>query len=207
MSNTVNHQPAGPAVRTAATLAAIATIVTVVTQIAYVTVQGETITAQLIWGTEVVAFAAVALFGLAGALEAPAHRIGWSALALFGLFNTVQAGMGLTMFGPLQEGGEALAGAFQAVLAGAFFFYFAGKVMVGIAALSFGLGAFRFGNAGAKTVGALAALSGIAALGTNLYGMVAGREGIVQTAGATGTAAALFVALAILLRPHATLDR
>ena len=205
MSNTVNHQPAGPAVRTAATLAAIATIVTVVTQIAYVTVQGETITAQLIWGTEVVAFAAVALFGLAGAVEAPTSRYG--ARALFGLFNTVQAGMGLTMFGPLQEGGEALAGAFQAVLAGAFFFYFAGKVMVGIAALSFGLGAFRFGNAGAKTVGALAALSGIAALGTNLYGMVAGREGIVQTAGATGTAAALFVALAILLRPHATLDR
>jgi hypothetical protein len=55
----------------------------------------------------------------------------------------------------------------------------------------------RSGAGIAKGVGGLAALTGLAALATNLVAMAVGMD-MVELAGATGTAATLFLGLALI---------
>lgn len=187
--------------RNSAMIVAGAIIVSVVTQIAYLTIKGAVVTAPMIWGTEAVVFLAIGLFALVPALRGGPHAPGWAALALFGVFNLVQAGIGLTMFGPLGEAGDALAPAMEAILAGAFFFFFTGKAAIGVAGLVFGLALLGKPGAAFKTVGGLTALAGLAALLTNLAAMILGRD-LAMLAGGAGTAAAAFVAAALLILPQ-----
>lgn len=179
-----------------AKLAALAMIVVALTQVAYITLKGEAITGPMIWSLEAIAFLAITLLALVPLARGAAGTLGWAALALFGLFNVVQTGMGLTMFGPVGDAGEALAPVMDAIVGGAFFFYFAGKVMVGIAGLALGAVLLREAATGAKAVGGLAALTGLAALLVNLAGLLMGMD-MVFAAGATGTAATVFTATAI----------
>ena len=179
-------------------IVAVATLFTVLTQIAYLTIQGEAITANMIWGAETIAFLGIALFALVPAFRGGPGALGWAGMALFGLLNLFQSGMGLMMFGPLQEGGDALAPVFAAVLAMAFLLFFAAKAALGIAAIAFGLTLFSGSGGAGKVVGALAALAGLAALVTNLVAMIVGRD-LAMVAGGAGTAAALLTALTILM--------
>ncbi|MDA7787978.1 hypothetical protein N8940_01960 [Sphingomonadaceae bacterium] len=183
-----------------AKLTAIALVVVALTQVAYITLKGDTITGTMIWTVEAFAFLAIAVLPLTviGRSTAP---LAWGALSLFGVFNVVQAGMGLTMFAPLDNAGEAMAAAKAAVLAFAFFMYFSGKMMLGLAAIIIGLGLFKTGGGLAKAVGGLAAVAGLAAFLGNGAGIIHGIEA-VRIAGATGTVAALFAAIAIFMIPR-----
>ena len=182
--------------RRSAQLAAILMIATVATQIIYFALysNGMDINRMVIWTTEAVAFLGIGVFALAVAAKAGSNTVAWSAIAAGGLLNVVQVGMGLAMFAPLSEAGEALAPAFQSVLAGAFFLYFAGKFLFGAAAILIGLGAFKTGSGAGKAIGGLAVLGGIAAMVTNVGGMAVGMD-MVFPAGAAGTAATLFLGL------------
>ncbi len=180
----------------AARLVALAMGLMVLTQIAYITLKGDTLTGAMIWSVEATAFLAITVLALIPLVRGAGGALGWAALSIYGLFNVVQTGMGLAMFGPLTDAGEALAPAFEAVLAGAFFFYFAGKVLVGVAGIVFGTALLREERAGTKAVGGLAALTGLAAIAVNLVGMLMGKDGVVYAAGATGTAATVFAAIA-----------
>lgn len=185
--------------RSAGQLAALALLAIVVTQALYMvnSSAGLGISTSIIWTIEAVAFLAMAVF----AMVALARRAGaptvWAAIALGGVFNVIQAGMGLAMFGPLQDAGDAAAPAFEAVVAGAFFFYFAGKFLFGAAALVLGAALMK-GPVAARVIGGLAMLSGLAALVLNAGAMAVGMD-MVYPAGAAGTAAALFAAIAVLV--------
>lgn len=170
----------------------------VITQIIYVALMGAgaDINRMVIWTTEAVAFLAMALFGLVLLAQSNSNGVAWTAVALGGIFNIIQVGMGLAMFGPLEGAGEAMAPAFQSVLSGAFFLYFIGKFLFGFAAMLTGAALLRSGAGVAKGVGGLAVLTGLAAMATNLVAMAVGMD-MVQSAGAAGTAATLFLGLAL----------
>lgn len=182
--------------RRSAQIISVALIATVVTQTIYFLLSSAEaeINRTVVWTTESVAFIAIAIFALVVLTRGGAHAAAWAAIALGGVVNLFQTGMGLTMFGPLSDAGEALAPAFQAVLSGAFFLYFAGKFLFGFAAILLGLVIFRQAGGVTKMLGGLALLAGLTALAVNLAAMAVGMD-LVLPAGATGTAAALFLAL------------
>lgn len=186
--------------RRASQITALALLITVATQLLYVVSEPLNITPDrnVVWGLEVVAFLAVAIFGLA---LVPASPIAGAGIALGGIFNMIQAGMGLVMFGPLGGAGEALAPAMQAVLAAAFLLYFAGKVAFAISGVLLGLELWREASGATKFLGLAALITGVIALVLSLLmtfgGMqtsIAGNE-LLFPAGGAGTAATLFLAL------------
>ena len=188
--------------RRSAQIVVFSLIAVVVTQLIYIGVKraGMELDTQSLWTAEALAFLAISTFALAPLARGSAHSVAWAAIAMGGVFNLIQVGMGLAMFGPLKDAGDAMAPAFDAVLAGAFFLYFAGKFLFGFAGLAIGLDLLRgSGGAAAKAIGGLAALTGIGALVTNLMGMAIGMEH-VMLAGGVGTAATLFLALALAKR-------
>ena len=183
--------------RRSAQITAILLIVIVVTQVLYIGLSnaGVDFSRTVVWTTEAVAFLGISIFALAGLARGHAHPAVWGAVALGGILNVIQVGMGLAMFGPLSEAGETMAPAFQSILAGAFFLYFAGKFLFGFAAVALGLDAVKDASTVAKVIGGLALLAGLAALATNLAAM-AGYDLMFQAGGA-GTAATLLLALLI----------
>ena len=178
----------------------VALLSVVVTQIIYVALSsaGAEINRSVIWTTEAVAFLAISLFALIPLARGNRYGAAWAAVALGGVFNVIQVGMGLAMFGPLKDAGEAMAPAFQSILAGAFFAYFAGKFLFGLSAILTGAGMLRTSAMTAKVMGGLAVVTGLAAMLTNLIAMAVGMD-MVQLAGAAGTAATLFLGLILIL--------
>ena len=184
-----------------ANLIAVAMIVVVITQIAYLTLKGDIITGRMIWSVEALAFSSIAVLALLRLAESGVSRftssLAWASLSLFGVVNLVQVGIGLTMFGPLGDAGDLLGPVMGAVLAFAFFLYFTGKLFVGAAAIAIGMPLLKISNGSTKLMGGFCALIGLVAIGLNATGMVIGME-LVTAAGAAGTAATLFVAIALL---------
>ena len=180
-------------IRRASQIAATALIITVVTQLLYVASEplGFAFNTDIVWALEVLAFLAVAIFGLA---LLPARPVAGAAIGIGGAFNVIQAGMGLVMFGPLREAGEAGLPAFQAVLAGAFLLYFAGKAAFALAGILLGLSLWQEAGGAAKYLGLAAIVTGLGGLGMNLLASVTGMQ-FVFPAGAAGTAATLFLAI------------
>lgn len=171
----------------------------VVTQILYVMLSGAgyDINRTLLWSTEAIIFLALSVLALAALAQGGSLVMAWAAMAVSGVLNVAQVGMGLAMFGPLSDAGEAMAPAYQATVAGAFFLYFAGKLLFGFAAII--VGAKLLGGSGAsRAIGALAILAGLAAITVNLGGMATGMA-LVFPAGATGTAATLLLAVTLAM--------
>jgi hypothetical protein len=191
--------------RQAASAAAICMIATVITQVGYMALPaiGIEVNSKIIWTIEAVAFLGIGVFALVAMARQAGPALAWSAIAIGGILNVVQVGMGLAMFGPVKDAGEAMLPAFQAILAGAFFFYFAGKFLFGLAAVVLGAALFITPRAPAKIFGVLTILVGMAAVGLNLAGMAVGMD-VVFPAGASGTAAALFAAIACVMAVSST---
>lgn len=187
--------------RRAAQIIAIMLISLVVTQVIYVVMSdaGMDINRPVIWTVEAIASLGLAVAGLVCLARGSDHPAAWAAIAAGGLLNTIQVGMGIAMFPPLMDAGEALKPAFDAVLAGAFFLYFAGKALFGVAAFILGHALWAHAGKAAKLAGAFAVLAGAAAIVTNVFAMGAGMDEVFR-AGAAGTAASLALALAIIAR-------
>lgn len=180
----------------AAQVATIALIVTVVTQIIYVTLGNLGIepNRQVIWSLEVLAFLVVSICGLA---LLPANPFVGGAVATGGILNTIQAGMGLVMFGPLADAGAVFGPVFGAVLAMAFLLYFAGKLAFGIAAIVAGLGLRRDDSGATRIVGVVTTLAGVLAVVLNAAAIALDAD-LTQLAGGAGTLATLLLALVIM---------
>ena len=184
---------------------ATALLVTVASQVFYIAIvsgsQNE-ILRPLTWFTELFAFSIVAIFAHALSSRRPGQAVLWSTVALAGVFNVIQVGMGLSMFSPALEAREAVPQLFGAILAGAFFFYFLAKLLIGVAAIAHAYGAVRAGEGIARGLGTITLFSGIAAVGLSFAAMI-DREAWTFAAGAAGTATTALLAMALLLSPAA----
>lgn len=157
-----------------------------------------------IWGLEGVLFTIIAAFAGAALVQTKNYQLGWSAIAFSAVFNLVQVSIGLKMFGPfgaVAQQNEAMAPLIGAVVALSFFIYNAAKILLGIAAIVFGMGKL---NAGSKTLGGLTALAGAIALVANAILIIFGRDAFLPppVAGGTGVVATLLLALCLMNMAH-----
>ncbi|MXO95385.1 hypothetical protein GRI34_03000 [Erythrobacter aquimaris] len=177
-----------------------ALLLTVASQVFYITVVSGSeneMLRPLTWFTELFAFSAVSIFALALAARRPDQSPLWAAIAVSGMLNLLQVGMGLSMFAPAMEASESEPQLFAAILAGAFFLYFLAKLILGAVAIALGSGIWRSGPVWAKGLGVLTALAGLGAIGLNLLAMVDAKAWTFP-AGGVGTVATALVALSLL---------
>ena len=177
-------------------------LVLVVTQTLYTVLHIAEIKAprQLLWGLEGVLFTMLAAFAGAAMVQAKIYSVGWSAIAVSAVLNVVQVGIGLTMFGPFREAAsqlEALGPAAGAVVALSFMIYYAAKLLLGFAALVFGIAKMR---EGARALGGLTVLVGVVAMLANAILITFGRDAFLPSAvaGGSGVLATLLLALCLM---------
>lgn len=154
---------------------------------------------QFLWGFEGLLFVVTAAFAGSALVMANRYTLGFSAIAFAAVLNVVQVGVGLTQFGPFREAAEAnpdLGGVAFSVVAFSFFGYNAAKILLGLAALEFGMAKMK---AGGKALGGLTALVGAVAFVANTLVMMFGLNGFVPSpiAGGSGVLATLLLALCL----------
>lgn len=155
---------------------------------------------QLLWGLEGFLFTILAAFAGAAMVQAKNYQVGWSAIAFSAVLNVVQVSIGLTMFGPFREAAsqlDALGSVAGAVVALSFMIYYAAKLLLGFAALIFGIAKM---TGGAKALGGLTALVGVVAMVANAILIVFGRDAFLSSAvaGGSGVLATLLLALCLM---------
>ena len=190
----------------AAKMIAAALVVTVITQLMYVILGGggNQPVAYPIWRIETLSALVVALFSFMIVKHNP--LLG-GCLAVSGIFNAIQTGMGLTMFYQLGYGGEEPPNpVFFPVLRMSFFLYFAAKAALGVAAITLGKELWQTITGGVwRIVGLVTGLAGLGALLLNVAAMMLGL-GVVPFAGAAGVIAAVFTAITLIrvIKPAGT---
>ena len=180
---------------------AILLLITVASQIAYLAllrdvgiVEGWPLR-SIIWTIETVTFSLLAVAALAALASGERHRLVWAAVAVSGIFNALQAGMGLSMFLAPTQAGDTGKLLFDTVLAGAFLFFFLAKVLIGVASAMLGVALFQQGSGLGKIMGVLSVIAGIAAVALNTLALPQGLA-MVFPAGAAGTVATVMLAIA-----------
>ncbi|MEP2988834.1 MAG: hypothetical protein ABJN65_02200 [Parasphingorhabdus sp.] len=193
-----------PAHQNLSKIVAASLLLTVVSQIVYMAalsdigiVEGWPLRST-IWTIELLLFSIIATTGFASLVRTSQLHLAWAAIAVFGLVNIIQAGIGLSMFLPATEAGEDFAPLWDTVLAGAFVFFFLAKVFIGFAAMAFGLRLFRGQTSMSKGIGIITAIAGFAAVVLNIAALPQGLA-LVFPGGASGTLATLLLAVAIWL--------
>ncbi|MCR9270265.1 MAG: hypothetical protein NXH72_09785 [Hyphomonadaceae bacterium] len=159
---------------------------------------------QFLWGIEGLIFVLLAAFAGSALVMAKRDTLGFSAIAFAGVLNVVQVGVGLTQFSPFRAAAEAnpeLEGVAFSVVAFSFFGYNAAKILLGLAALAFGMARMK---AGGKLLGGLTALVGAVAFVANTLVMMFGLEGFLPppVAGGSGVLATLLLAICLFGRTN-----
>lgn len=154
---------------------------------------------RFLWGLEGLIFVLLATFAGSALVTAKHYVVGFSAIAFSAVLNVVQVGVGLTQFGPFREAAEAnpeLGGVAFSVVAFSFFGYNAAKVLLGLAAIVFGVAKMK---AGGKLLGGLTALVGLVAFVANTLVMMFGLNGFLPSpiAGGSGVLATLLLAICL----------
>ncbi|MEL6666581.1 MAG: thiamine biosynthesis protein ThiC [Pseudomonadota bacterium] len=154
---------------------------------------------KLIWGIEGLIFVVLAAFAGSALVMAKRYTLGFSAIAFSAALNVIQVGIGVTQFDPFREAATAnpeLGGVAYSVVAFSFFGYNAAKILLGLAAIVFGMAKM---NQGGKLLGGLTTLFGAAAFATNSIIVVISRDGFLPSpvAGGTGVVATLLLALCL----------
>lgn len=183
--------------RGAASIVAFALLATVATQLFYIGVvspSDDALLRKITWVSEMALFSLIAVAALSLAARGTMPLV-WAAVALSGIVNVIQLGIGLAEFGPAGEASDPKV--FASVLGGAFYLYFHGKAMIGMAAIGAGMAAFGQGRTWVKALGVAAIVAGFAAAVLNLLGMANGMD-LVFAAGAAGTAATALFGLTVI---------
>ena len=163
---------------------------------------------QFIWGIEALLFVLLATFAGAALVETKRYALAFSAIAFSAVFNVIQVGIGLTQFGPVREAVKLnadLGSIASSVISFSFYGYNTAKILLGLAAILFGLTLF---NSSAKTlsksIGGLAVLVGVLAFVANSVLMMFGLQADIiprQLAGGSGVVATLLLALCLFSLP------
>lgn len=162
-----------------------------------------------IWSFEALLFTLLAALAGSALVQAKSLTLGWSAIAMAGVINVIQVGVGLTQFGPFREVAATnpeLAPLASSVVAFSFFGYNSAKVLLGLAALVFGMAKMAKLNQGSKVLGGLTAIVGVIAIITNAVVMGFGLSmsttgGGLMPSGASGVAATVLLALCLFTLP------
>ncbi|MEM9504677.1 MAG: thiamine biosynthesis protein ThiC [Cyanobacteria bacterium P01_E01_bin.43] len=154
---------------------------------------------QFLWGIEGLIFVLMTAFAGSALVMAKRYTLGLAAIAFSAVLNVIQVGVGLMQFGPFLAAAETnpdLTGVATSVVAFSFFGYNAAKILLGLAAIDFGMAKMK---AGGKALGGLTVLVGGLAFAANAIVMMFGREIFLPppVAGATGVAATLLLAICL----------
>ena len=155
---------------------------------------------QYAWGLEAVVFTLLVAFAGSAMVQAQNAQLGWSAITFSAILNIVQVSIGLTLFSTFGKVAGAVEGA-QPLIGGvvslSFMIYYAAKLLLGLAALVFGL---SFIAKGGKAIGGLTALAGAVAMLANAILITFGRDGFLPSgvAGASGMIATLLLAICLI---------
>jgi len=154
---------------------------------------------QILWGLEGLIFVLLAAFAGSALVMTKRYSLGFSAIAFCAVLNVIQVGVGLTQFGPFGAAAQAnpdLGALTGAVVAFSFFGYNAAKILLGLAAVVFGMA--KMGE-GRKILGSVTALAGVVAFVANTLVMMLGRGGFVPSplAGGSGVAATLLLSFCL----------
>ena len=155
---------------------------------------------QLLWGLEGALFTILIAFAGAAMVQTKNFHVGWAAIAFSAVLNVIQVSIGLTMFGPFREAAgqlDTLGPVAGAVVGLSFMIYNAAKLLLGFAALIFGMAKM---NEGAKVLGGLTALVGAVAMLSNTIMVVLGHNAFLPSAiaGGSGVLSALLLALCLM---------
>ena len=155
---------------------------------------------QVIWGLEGLVFVFLAAFAGSALVMAKRYTLGFSAIAFSAVLNTLQVGVGYTLFMPFGQTAEANAelGAVSfSVVTFGFFIYNAAKILLGMAAVIFGI---ANSNQGRKALGGITAFVGAVAIVANAIVLMLGITGAFPSpiAGGSGVAATLLLAISLL---------
>ncbi|MEO0448766.1 MAG: thiamine biosynthesis protein ThiC [Pseudomonadota bacterium] len=154
---------------------------------------------QFLWGFEGLIFVVLAAVAGSALVTAKRYTLGFSAIAFSAVLNVIQVGVGLTQFGPFRAAAELnadLGDVAFSVVAFSFFGYNAAKILLGLAALVFGLA--KMGE-GSKLLGGLTALVGVVAFIANTLVMMFGLQSFLPSpvAGGSGVVATLLLAICL----------
>ncbi len=179
---------------------------TVISQLFYVFVVSQAADGgdglrRIVWTLEMADYTLVAVVSLALLARDRAMPLVWGMIAIAGIMNIAQVGMGLAMFPPAREIAEQTPQLFGSILAGAFFLYFHGKALLGLAAILVGMAVVARSGAAAKGLGGLTVLAGLATAALNCLAMAVGMDW-TWYAGASGTLATALLAVSLLLVPR-----
>ncbi len=155
---------------------------------------------QFAWGLEALVFTVLVAFAGAAMVQAKNSQLGWSAIAFSAVLNIVQVSIGLTLFSSFGKVAGAVEGAqplIGGVVALSFMIYYAAKVLLGLAAVVFGMTSIAKGG---KAIGGLTALAGVVAMFANGILITFGRDGFLPSgvAGASGMIATLLLAVCLI---------
>ena len=170
--------------------------------------QAPDIDRKILWRLEALIFVLMAAFAGAAMVQDKRYALGFAAIAFSTILNVTQVGIGLLQFGPFRAATqtyEALGPMAFSVVALSFFLYNAAKVLLGLAAIVFGLAKLKQGG---TILGGLAVAAGAVALIANALVMMFGiQAGFIprSLAGGSGVVATLF--LAICLFTHSQNDK
>ena len=183
---------------------AVLLVLAALTQPAYTAlyILAPTLDRSPLWSFEALLFTLMAAFAGSALVQAKSLHLGWSAIAMSAVLNIFQVGIGLVQFGPFQEVATAnpeMAPLASSVVAFSFFGYNAAKVLLGLAALVFGMAKMAQGS---KALGGLTALVGVVAMISNAVVMGFGLStsiigGGFMPSGASGVLATLLIALCL----------
>lgn len=159
---------------------------------------------QIIWGFEGLLFVVLSAFAGSALIMAKRYTLGFSAIAFASVLNVVQVGVGLTQFGPFRAAAEAnpdLGGVAASMVAFSFFGYNAAKILLGLAAVDFGMAKLKNGG---RLLGGITVLVGAIAFIANTLVMMFGREGFVPSpvAGGSGVLATALLAICLFSLKH-----
>ncbi len=180
---------------------AVLLLLTAITQPIYTAlyVGAPDINRQFIWGTEGLLFLLIAPFAGSALVMTGRYTLGFAAIASSAVLNVVQVSAGFTLFGPFTAAAAAnpdFGGIASAIVAMSFFIYNAAKVLLGIAAVVFGIAVKNGGN---TLLGSAAALVGAVAIVANTIVMMFGLGGFLPSpiAGGSGVLATLLLAICL----------
>ena len=154
---------------------------------------------QVLWGLERLLFVLLATFAGSAMVMTKRYALGFSAIAFCAVLNVVQVGIGLTQFGPFREAAAAnpeLGGIAESVRALSFFTYNAAKILLGLAAIVFGMAMLKSES---KILRRTTIAVGIVAFVANTLVMMFGTRGFFPSslAGGSGVVATFLLAICL----------